>query len=120
MEANKYSFSATGHSCRPPNELGIFKSCERGATCPTNILKRTVDNLWSKDFGPGHEYTIDTKKPFHVKQSYAELNGLFDSYSTTFTQEGRVHVLETIGCAKLHEMTDAIQNMVIIFASWAP
>ena len=34
MEANKYAFRSTIHTCDDPDEKGFVKDCERGGFCP--------------------------------------------------------------------------------------
>ena len=48
MEANKYAFHVTGHTCDTP-QCGVFYNCDRGGSCTLDILTNSDDY----DYGPG-------------------------------------------------------------------
>ena len=78
MEANKYAFQTTAHSCGPPSDKGHYTECD--GSSPAH--KNSVVELDSNGYGPGDQYTIDTTKEFHVKISLAEADGSFSGILT--------------------------------------
>ena len=62
MEANKYAWASTPHTCNNPNELGHYDYCDKNGTCQQN----TYDQLSWNGYGPGDDKTINTDLPFHV------------------------------------------------------
>ena len=61
MEANKWSWATTPHSCDNPSN-GHYYGCDGGGD-GQNIMNK----LGWNGYGPGGQYTINTEKPFHVK-----------------------------------------------------
>mmetsp|Transcript_14940 Transcript_14940/g.18801 ORF Transcript_14940/g.18801 Transcript_14940/m.18801 type:complete len:101 (+) Transcript_14940:2047-2349(+) len=71
MEANKYAFRSTGHTCDAPSLSGVYSNCDGDGSCSMDILQSGTND----DYGPGDSYVINTLKPFTVEQSYQETNG---------------------------------------------
>ena len=75
MEANKHAFHATPHVCGDPDESGNYEAfyCDvRGDAYRMNYNKGSA--IYSREFGPSAEFTINTKKPFHVKTTFLTEN----------------------------------------------
>jgi len=64
MEANKYSFATTPHSCNAPDDKGFYHKCDGDGHCNQNIY----DQFNWYDYGPG--LGINTDLPFHVKVQF--------------------------------------------------
>ena len=71
MEANKYSFRSTIHTCDDPDVNGFIKDCERGGFCPLDQFN------YMGQFGPGF-LAIDTNQPFSVKMEFHENKDKFN------------------------------------------
>ena len=80
MEANKYAFHATGHTCDEPSN-GVYYNCDRGGDCTLKALYSED----STDYGPSSSNLIDTTKSFTVTTEFHEESGLFIGYTTTLT-----------------------------------
>ena len=65
MEANKYAYHITGHTCDAPTN-GVYNNCDRGGQCTLNVLTNDITN----DYGPSSSNLIDTTQPFHVKTQF--------------------------------------------------
>jgi len=65
MEANRMSFRSTAHACDAPNEFGHYTACDHNGTGQTDVFWDHAD-----DFGWGTEYSINTEKPFRVRQDF--------------------------------------------------
>jgi len=79
MEANKYAFRSTAHSC--DNHAGVFSNCHRNGSCHTDVLlDRPIG-----EFAPGSTTGINTNLKFHVKQEFHEDDGSFTGYTTTLS-----------------------------------
>jgi len=66
MEANKYAFRATGHTCDAPDASGKYHQCDRGGQCSIDVLRNNV----AGDYMPGSTSGIDTNQEFHMKIEY--------------------------------------------------
>ncbi len=82
MEANKYSYRATGHTCDEPNLQGEYSNCDRHGQCSVDIHSNGVLD----DFKPGSTVGIDTENEFHVRIDYhKDSAGQFSGYTVTMT-----------------------------------
>lgn len=82
MEANKYAYRATGHTCDAPDDRGVYSNCDRSGQCSVDILSNGVEG----DYMPGSINGIDTNQEFHVKVNYdTNAAGQFSGYSVTLT-----------------------------------
>ena len=71
MEANKHAFHVTGHKCDQPSQTSeglVYDNCDRGGQCTLDVLKNDDEY----DYGPGSEFTIDTRSTFHVRTDFHE------------------------------------------------
>lgn len=82
MEANMYSYRATGHTCDTPNADGVYDNCDRDGQCHVDVLS----DLGASFFAPDSTAGIDTNQEFHVKIDFHETNGLFSGYTIVMTQ----------------------------------
>lgn len=104
MEANNRAFQATPHKCDEPVN-GHYSSCDRsGCEQSTRDVKIA--------YGPGNEYTIDTRYPFEVATEFLEAAGVFSGMKTSLHQSGRRVVLDHSECkaAYLGALTDALKE----------
>merc|ERR1719203_134537 len=102
MEANNHAFQATPHKCDEPAN-GHYTSCDRaGCEQSTRELKGA--------YGPGKEYTIDTRQPFEVQTEFLEAAGVFSGMKTSLRQDGRQVVLDHSSCKAdyLASLSDAL------------
>jgi len=115
MEANKWAWGTTPHSCDNPSDKGFYSHCDQGGAC----MQRTKDDYQLSSYGPGDQYQINTNKSFHTKISFdADSNGHFTSYTTTLTQEGRTQQM-TSACSSLNKMSWDISNgMGFAISNW--
>ena len=107
MEANKWSWATTPHSCDSPSN-GHYWNCDRGGD-GQNIMNK----LGWNGYGPGDQYTINTDKSFHVK-----LDITSSSFTTTLTQEGRT---QSFGAndGYVSKMADQISGkMAFVASNW--
>lgn len=105
MEANRFAYRATAHTCVAEGSSGWFSSCDRDGKCAVDVLENKDDY----DFGPSYIYTINTENVFNVNTVFHEKDGLFTGYTTTLFQEGRKVILEKKDCSDyLQDMTSAI------------
>ena len=91
MEANKYAFRSTVHTCDDPDEKGFIKDCERGGFCPLDQFSQ------KKQFGDKGEL-IDTNMPFHVKVEFhddRQKMNVLTGYTVTMTQGNAIFVLDS-------------------------
>ena len=110
MEADKYSWATTPHTCDAPNDKGFYYHCDMGGTCQQNI----VNDLDWNGYGPGDWYTIDTTQPFHAKVEFH-----WDSFTTTLTQEDRTQVM-TCNSSYMNQMATDLENgMGFVISNWA-
>lgn len=91
MEGNTHAFAATPHKCAKP-ERGYYSSCDRQG-CSQN----TRD--WPESYGPGENYTIDTRFPFQVRTQFPSDGGILVGMVTTMLQAERHVVLNHSSCA---------------------
>ena len=109
MEADKYSWASTPHTCDAPSDKGFYWHCDQGGTCQQNI----VDALAWNGYGPGDQYTINTNKPFHAK-----IDMHSGSFSTTLTQEDRTQVM-TCNNGYMDQMAQDLENgMGFVISNW--
>ena len=70
------------------------------------------------DYGPGDNYKINTLKTYHGKIDFHN-NGQFDSFTVTYSQDGKSVSMNTGDCEETKKMTDDIRNgMAFAFSSW--
>lgn len=120
MEANKYAFRSTIHTCDDPDENGWIADCERGGVCPLDQYS------WKDQFGDKGS-KIDTNKPFSVKAEFHterdELNTL-TGYTITMTQGNNTFVLDTDDgtskkCDEAGKMGgNMVDGMALVFSFW--
>jgi len=112
MQANKYSFRATGHRCvKPVNDT--YSMCDREGQCHIDAVESKTRQV----FGP--EKSIDTTRTFTVVTHFIETDGKFAGYSTVLSQGGRTVVLERTDCGDyLQDMTEDLTQMVFVLSNW--
>lgn len=91
MEANKYAFRSTIHTCDDPDEHGFISDCERGGFCPLDQFN------YKGQFGDKAEL-IDTNQPFTVNMTFNADEDKMDvltGYTLKMTQGDNVFVLDT-------------------------
>ena len=118
MEANKYAYQTTTHSCNAPSSGGHYDYCNRGGTCVTNTVEKW-NHQGQNHYGPGGQYTIDTTQEFHVKIEFkADSSNQFESFQTTLTQNGKT---ASLGCddGSNHGMTGDLSEMSFAISSWS-
>lgn len=115
MEANKYSFQTTPHSCNAPNAHGHYDWCDHSGQCAMNI----VEQLSWDGYGPGSQYKINTDNEFHVKIYFdADAHGNWIGLTTELTQNGRMQSMTT-HCDYLHTLQkDVSDGMAFIVSNW--
>lgn len=86
MEANNHAFQATPHKCDAPTN-GHYNYCDRGGLDKSTREKKDM-------YGPGSEFTIDTRGPFTVRTEFPAHDGTLKSMRTVLQQAGRQVVLE--------------------------
>jgi len=91
MEANTHAFQATPHRCEKPSN-GHYYSCDRSG-CAQN----TRDTAGA--YGPGDNFTINTRRIFDVHTEFLEKGGVFTGMRTTIQQQDRQVVLDYDGCS---------------------
>jgi len=64
MEANKHVFQATPHRCDEPSATGHYSNCDRRG------CQQSTRSLGDKAYGPGPQFTIDTRRPFTVQTTF--------------------------------------------------
>jgi len=103
MEANNHVFQATPHRCEPSVE-GHYELCDRGG-CAQNT--RDVE----ASYGPGDNYTIDTRYPFQVHSIFLEDDGVLTGIRTVLQQDPRRVVFEHSECGAtyLASLSDAVR-----------
>jgi len=92
MEANNQAFQATPHKCDPAVG-GHYNYCDKGG-CGQN----TRDKVGA--YGPGAEFTIDTRQPFDVSTAFLEDSGqVLVGMRTILTQAGKQVELHHSECS---------------------
>jgi hypothetical protein len=87
MEANKYAFQTTSHSCTYAGN-GHYSDCDHDG----HAINNSVDDFnhqGKNSYGPGNWYTIDTTQPFSYKINFYNTGDQFTGYQVTLTQEGK-------------------------------
>ena len=117
MEANKYSFATTPHSCDLPDEKGFYHACDGDGHCNQNIY----DQLAWDGYGPGEDYQINTELPFHVKMDFLkDVHGAFEGFTTTMTQNGRTQTMTAHDCPSSYELTNDLESgMALVLSNWS-
>mmetsp|Transcript_52522 Transcript_52522/g.122159 ORF Transcript_52522/g.122159 Transcript_52522/m.122159 type:complete len:730 (-) Transcript_52522:351-2540(-) len=64
MEANNHVFQSTPHRCDKPSISGHYSNCDRKGCA------QTTQHMDGHAYGPGAEYTIDTRHPFSVHTTF--------------------------------------------------
>lgn len=86
MEANKFAWQTTAHSCDTPTDEGFYANCNRGGTCHESTVDHARDDTDKEfDYGPGKKYKINTSSRFHMKFDFNEEDGRFTNYVITLT-----------------------------------
>ena len=125
MEANKYAFRSTIHTCDDPDENGYIKDCERGGVCALDQYS------WKNKFGDKGT-SIDTNKPFTVKAEFhtigrASRSRTLTGYTITMTQGNNTFVLDSAdGTSKDCDVDQYIgkmgksmvDGMALVFSFW--
>jgi len=91
MEANNHAFQSTPHKCDAPTKEGHYSNCDRGG-----CGKNTKDIQGS--YGPGPQYTIDTRSPFEVHTSFHGSPGWFEGMTTVLEQGSKKVVMKLDSC----------------------
>ena len=118
MEANKYAYQTTTHSCNAPND-GHYDYCNRGGTCVTNTVEQW-NHQGIMNYGPGGQYKINTTQEFHVKLEFkVDGSNNFSAFETTLTQGGNS---VSIGCSDYSAnvgMTGDLDDMAFAISNWS-
>ena len=117
MEANKWAYQTTTHSCNAPQD-GHYDYCNRGGTCVTNTVEQW-NHQGIHNYGPGSQYKINTEQEFHVKLEFKTNGGQFSAFETTLTQ-GSNSV--SIGCndqGANQGMTGDLDDMAFAISNWS-
>jgi len=98
MEANSHVFQATPHRCDEPSATGHYSNCDRKG------CQQSTRSLGENAYGPGPQFTIDTRRPFTVQTTF---NGTMHSTVPRFTglttrlqQAGNELIMHHSGCSK--------------------
>jgi len=114
MEANNHAFQATPHKCDPPVDGHHYVACDRSG-CAQNT--KDMDHA----FGPGSDFTIDTKHSFNVSTTFLAKYGTLASMTTTLRQGNRKVVLDHANCqaSYLSQLSDAMATgMSVVTSYW--
>lgn len=116
MEANKYAFQTTAHSCTYAGN-GHYSTCDTGGHCVQNSVQ-WFNHRGVNAFGPGSQNTIDTNRPFTFRVDFHENNGQFVESVVTVMQNG--HTITT-NCNDQSNtwMTEDIKNMGFALSNWS-
>jgi len=108
MEANKYAWHTTPHTCDSPTDKGHYNNCDRGGSCFVKAWERD-----SNAYGPGKR--IDTNKDFHVKFSFGTSN-----FKVEMTQGSNSFVMDTTDCGNYYQKMagDLARGMTIVVSNW--
>ena len=109
MEANKYSWASTPHTCDAPNDKGHHYHCDTSGTCALNIY----DQLAWNGYGPGSDHVINTDQPFHVKINLGE-----HSFSTILSQNGQEQNMTCHGDYFAGMANDLEKGQVFVISNW--
>ena len=116
MEANKFGFRSTGHSCDAPDAQGVYHNCDRKGQCSIDVHSNNLEH----DFEPGSANGIDTDQEFHVRiEFHKDAAEKFNGYTVTLTQgtDRRVELAST-DCSYLNAMTDDLTRMAFTLSNW--
>lgn len=92
MEANSHAFQATPHKCDRPTH-GHYSNCDRGG-CSQSTRDR------EGSYGPGEDFTIDTRHPFEVGTEFVQDSGkVLTGMRTTLHQGSRQVVMHHSSCS---------------------
>ena len=120
MEANQHAFHATPHVCADPDDNGNYAAehCDVvGDAYRMNFSKGKA--IYSREYGPSKEFTINTKKPFHVKTTFLTEDGKFTGITTDVTQDGKIITKKNDNQAYLQEIYEEVsKGQVLVIASW--
>eukprot|EP01012_Entosiphon_sulcatum_P009107 TRINITY_DN15044_c0_g1_i2.p1 TRINITY_DN15044_c0_g1~~TRINITY_DN15044_c0_g1_i2.p1 ORF type:complete len:343 (+),score=65.74 TRINITY_DN15044_c0_g1_i2:350-1378(+) len=115
MEANKYAFQGTMHECDPP-EGNYYTQCDR-IGCGKNTYRTSP-----QAYGPGANYTIDTRAAFDVSASFVpNAQGQLAQVITELRQQGRAFRMvhdDTCGTGYLASLTEPLRQGFAITASY--
>jgi hypothetical protein len=121
MEANTMAFQTTPHSCNA-STAHFFPYCDGGG-CGMRTYRQSTGA-----YGPGDEYTIDTRKPFEAALSFhTDDQGQLVQVDTVLTQgDSRFALINNgSGCKNGKEptylagMTETLRHgMVAVFSFW--
>lgn len=116
MEANKYAFQTTAHSCTYADN-GHYSDCDHGGHCVQNSAD-IFNHQGQNAYGPGNWYTIDTTQPFNFKIDFNEDNGQFASFVTTLSQNGK-SINTSCYDGSNNWMTEDIKDMGFAMSNWS-
>eukprot|EP01012_Entosiphon_sulcatum_P055199 TRINITY_DN767_c1_g1_i2.p1 TRINITY_DN767_c1_g1~~TRINITY_DN767_c1_g1_i2.p1 ORF type:complete len:209 (+),score=49.46 TRINITY_DN767_c1_g1_i2:168-794(+) len=116
MEANKYAFQVTPHKCDTPTGK-YYPHCDGGG-CGRNSYRQNPGA-----YGPGSNYTIDTRSPFDVSISFvADASNALSSVNTELRQNGKTfRMIHDSSCGQgyLPALSDALKDgMVVTISYW--
>jgi len=119
MEANNHVFQTTPHRCDQPSATGRYSNCDRRG------CQQSTRSLGDNAYGPGPQFTIDTRKPFAVQTTFnGSMHSLpprFTGLTTRLQQAGRELVMHHSGCSKgyLETMASALaEGMSMRITYW--
>mmetsp|Transcript_155299 Transcript_155299/g.377218 ORF Transcript_155299/g.377218 Transcript_155299/m.377218 type:complete len:714 (+) Transcript_155299:3-2144(+) len=96
MEANNHVYQATPHRCDEPSNTGHYSNCDRKG-CGQN-----TQSMGDYVYGPGTQYTINTRHPFTVHTTFHGSNlqapPTFTGLTTKLQQDDRELVLGHSSC----------------------
>ena len=113
MEANKYSWRTTAHSCDHPNANGYYANCDKTGE------GQDKDSWGEGAYGPGSS-KIDTNKKFNVNIKYCNTKGNFEGYAMHLKQG--LFANERLGDFNEGYMMDLTNdvdgNLAYVFSNW--
>ena len=113
MKANKYALETVMRNCyKQYHGEGMDQTVEVKCSHADSM----ASSEWFQDkkaYGPGSEYTIDTRKPVHIRHEFGEEEGKFFSMKTIVAQDGLArsmtnymsHVAEDLTSEMKYDMT---------------
>ena len=115
MEANKYSWATTPHSCEAPNTGGFYYGCDANGHAAQNIYNILPWN----GYGAGQDYIINTELPFHVRIDFeTDTNNDFSAFKVQFTQNGAEQTMISESDYLHHMGQNLSDGMAFVLSQW--
>lgn len=117
MEANKYAFRMTPHTCDAPNNNGHYYNCDRGG------CGKSIHEVDPNAYGPGSQFRINTNNQFHVKIDFKQTGDRLSAIILSLSQNSNRVELQVADadCAYgyLDNMRGAIKDgMTLVSSNW--